>query len=116
MDKTTKSKLYSEMYTRLKKDPNVTGLGFPEKRSNYDFFGEISGNPFVFSLKQKADMLMLRVDIKVEGAKEESLESTAERITDNSDYKAEAYDGKIVIQRVVRSRRYVCRESRKKRH
>lgn len=101
MDKTTKSKLYSEMYTRLKKDPNVTGLGFPEKRSNYDFFGEISGNPFVFSLKQKADMLMLRVDIKVEGAKEESLESTAERITDNSDYKAEAYDGKIVIQRVV---------------
>lgn len=60
----TKSKLYVDFYQRIKADSDFTGLGYPEKKKDFDFFCRIGDIDITYSLKAKIDLLVLEGRIR----------------------------------------------------
>ena len=48
MNQEMKNKVYSEIYSELKVDQDVTELGYPAERKNFDFSCKIKGIFFLF--------------------------------------------------------------------
>lgn len=63
MNSESKAKCYSTIYASLKKETEVTNLGFPpqEKRKHYDLFFDVGGLHVDYRLRRDSDLLLIRV-------------------------------------------------------
>lgn len=60
MTRDAKAKCYSDIYMRLKDNPNITDLTFPKERKNYDFSCLVGPIAVNFTLSAEKDRGMLR--------------------------------------------------------
>ena len=96
MNQEMKNKVYSEIYSELKVDQDVTELGYPAERKNFDFSCKIKGIFFLFNLMAKTDSIRLRAEIDC-SLDDGEMNERIDRIYDQTGYSGTAYDGKMVI-------------------
>ena len=63
MNSESKAKCYRTIYASLKKETDVTNLGFPpqEKRKHYDLFFDVGGLHVDYRLRRDTNLLLIRV-------------------------------------------------------
>lgn len=99
MKPNTKINCYKEIYNALKNDSSVKNLGFPEKKDNLDFFGDIGHIRFEFSLMAATDLLKLRGSRKVLAMSDEELLNFGSRMTKGKNgITNTAYDNTLIFQ------------------
>ena len=65
MNEQIKVSCYQNIYKEIKAIPEVEGLGYPEKRENYDFYFSIGSMQVTYSLKRKSDLLSIRASSSI---------------------------------------------------
>ena len=97
MEQEAKVKCYQSIYAKLKNEPGVTELGYPEKKDALVFHCNIAGDIlFTYSLRMEMDLLMLRAEQVCKG--EENLTIKAQNISTQFDgMMGTSYDEKIIL-------------------
>lgn len=75
MKQETKISVYQEIYSELKENPKVSGLGYPKEKVNFDFYFDFAGMHVSFSLMEGADLFRLETSRIYPGTSDEQLEA-----------------------------------------
>ena len=94
----SKISCYKKFYGQLKTDPSISGLGYPDEKSNFDLFCSIGDTKVNYSLRDKIDLLSIKAEKHYPGLTDDQLQNLGKNLVDGTNYSVTHYDGKLILQ------------------
>ena len=98
MNQSSKISCYKKFYGQLKTDPSISGLGYPDEKSNFDLFCSIGDTKVNYSLRDKIDLLSIKAEKHYPGLTDDQLQNLGKNLVDGTNYSVTHYDGKLILQ------------------
>lgn len=98
MRQEAKVQVYQELYSSMKDEPGVEGLGYPKEKKNFDFFFDFEGMHVDFSLMDGADLFRMETSRIYPGCDDRQLGEISKELETGRFIRCSYYNEKITLK------------------